>query len=186
MKVIIDNGHGKETKGKRSPIWNDGTQLQEWSWTREIAILLKERLDYQGIDALLLVPEDNDISLSERARRCNNVVGDKILISIHGNASTNGKARGWEVFTTTSKNNSDKLAQCFIDNFSYNFATQRNRGHKEKDFTLLYKANCPCVLTENFFYDNEEDCKFMLSETGKYAIVDIHYRAILEYIAKNK
>ena len=73
-----------------------------------------------------------------------------------------------------------------LDNFSYNFATQRNRGHKEKDFTLLYKANCPCVLTENFFYDNEEDCKFMLSETGKYAIVDIHYRAILEYIAKNK
>ena len=52
----------------------------------------------------------------------------------------------------------------------------------KKNFTLLYKANCPCVLTENFFYDNKEDCKYMLSDEGKDAIVEAHYRAILEYM----
>lgn len=183
MKVILDNGHGKNTSGKCSPKWSDGSQLFEWSWTREIAKLLKERLDAQGIETILLVTEDYDISLSERARRCNAISGDKILISIHGNASTNGNAQGWEVFTTTAKNNSDKLAQCFIKNFDYCFGSiKRNRGHKEKNFTLLYKANCPCVLTENFFYDNKEDCEYMLSEEGKDAIVEAHYRAILEYM----
>ena len=66
MKVILDNGHGKNTIGKCSPKWSDGTQLFEWSWTREIARLLKERLDAQGIETILLVTADNDVSLSER------------------------------------------------------------------------------------------------------------------------
>lgn len=183
MKVILDNGHGNNTQGKCSPKWSDGTQLFEWSWTREIAFLIKERLDAQGIETILLVTEDNDVSLSERAKRCNAISGSKILISIHGNASTNGEAQGWEVFTTTAQNNSDKLAQCFINNFRYSYGAKRNRGDKEKDFTLLYKANCPCVLTENFFYDNEEDCKYMLSDEGKDAIVEHHVRSILEYLA---
>ena len=34
MKVLIDNGHGAETPGKRSP---DG-RLREYAYTREIAI----------------------------------------------------------------------------------------------------------------------------------------------------
>lgn len=33
MKILIDNGHGKETPGKRSP---DG-RLKEYAYTREIA-----------------------------------------------------------------------------------------------------------------------------------------------------
>jgi N-acetylmuramoyl-L-alanine amidase len=184
-KVIIDNGHGVDTPGKRSPIWKDGSQLFEWEWTREIAKLIKERLDAHGIETILLVTEDKDISLSERANRCNKIEGEKILVSIHGNASIDGKAKGWELFSTTSKNNSDKLAKCFIDNFNYCFGEKRNRGHKETNYTLLYKVNCPCVLTENFFYDNEEDCKFMLSDAGKDAIVEMHVRSIIEYLGKN-
>ena len=34
--VILDNGHGKETSGKRSPIWSDGSQLFEWEFNRDI------------------------------------------------------------------------------------------------------------------------------------------------------
>ena len=48
------------------------------------------------------------------------------------------------------------------------------RGHKEKNFTLIYKCACPCVLTENFFYDNEDECKFMLSNEGLDRIVKLH------------
>ena len=32
MRVLVDNGHGENTPGKRSP---DG-RLREWSYTREI------------------------------------------------------------------------------------------------------------------------------------------------------
>ena len=37
MKILIDNGHGENTPGKRSPKWADGSQLFEWKYTREIA-----------------------------------------------------------------------------------------------------------------------------------------------------
>ena len=34
--VILDAGHGKETPGKRSPILEDGSQLLEWEFNRDI------------------------------------------------------------------------------------------------------------------------------------------------------
>ena len=48
MKVLIDNGHGENTKGKRSP---DG-KLREYAWTREIADMLVLELGKMGIDRL--------------------------------------------------------------------------------------------------------------------------------------
>ena len=67
MKILIDNGHGRETAGKRSP---DG-RLLEWAYNREIARRVVTSLLSLGIDAELLVPEDEDIPLAERCRRVN-------------------------------------------------------------------------------------------------------------------
>ena len=66
-KVLIDNGHGEETPGKRSP---DG-KFREYIWTREIAAIIKSELIKRGYGAELLVPETKDISLVERVRRAN-------------------------------------------------------------------------------------------------------------------
>ena len=67
MKILIDNGHGLNTSGKRSP---DGT-LREAIYNREIARKIVLNLVDRGYDAELLVPEDDDIALSERVRRIN-------------------------------------------------------------------------------------------------------------------
>jgi N-acetylmuramoyl-L-alanine amidase len=84
MKVLIDNGHGENTKGKRSP---DG-KLREYAWTREIADMLVLELGKMGIDAERVVKETIDVPLSERCRRVNEICGrlgtsNVILISIH-------------------------------------------------------------------------------------------------------
>lgn len=52
MKILIDNGHGLNTPGKRSP---DGTFL-EASYNREIAKRIVIDLTDRGYDAQLLVP----------------------------------------------------------------------------------------------------------------------------------
>ena len=98
MKIPIDNGHGIQTPGKRSP---DG-KLLEYAYTREIARRIVSDLTDRGYDAELLVPEEDDIPLSERVRRVNEIcltyepsspatTGDLlpnvILISLHINAS---------------------------------------------------------------------------------------------------
>ena len=65
--ILIDNGHGAETPGKRSP---DGS-LREYAWAREVARMACDLLQAEGYAARLLVPEDRDVPLAERCRRAN-------------------------------------------------------------------------------------------------------------------
>ena len=92
MKVLIDNGHGIETLGKRSP---DG-RLKEYAYTREVADRVVKALTAAGIDAVRIVPEDADVPLSERCTRANALYTESgkqaILVSIHCNAAGNGSA----------------------------------------------------------------------------------------------
>ena len=194
-KVIIDNGHGENTPGKRSPKWADGSQLFEWEYTREIAKRVHSELTSKGIDVELLVKENVDVPLQERARRANEIAArngksNVILASIHCNASQNGKGTGWEIHTSPGKTKSDDLAQVFWDKAKEMFGeTAKIRGDWsdgdgdwESNFYILTKTSCPAVLTENFFMDNEKDCKFLLSPEGKAQIVKLHVDSILKYI----
>lgn len=183
ITILLDNGHGKETPGKRSPVWKDGSQLLEWEYNRRVVDAIMIKLEELGIKAVKIVPEDKDISLTERANRVNKICQTTrcIMISVHCNG---GGGTGWEIYTTTKKNNSDKLAEVFVETYKENFKDKRCRGHKEKNFTVIYRSNCPCVLTENFFMDTESDCKFLLSEEGFNRVVDLHVDAIVKYIEK--
>ena len=83
MKVLIDNGHGVNTEGKRSP---DG-RLIEYAYTREIANRVVNDLKASGLDAIRIVPEETDIPLEERVARANKYYAESgkqaILVSIH-------------------------------------------------------------------------------------------------------
>lgn len=188
MKILIDNGHGENTPGKRSP---DG-RLREYSWTRECAVLLEKALKARGHDAQRIVTEESDISLSERCRRVNNIckqAGTKnvILISIHNNAAgADGQwhsAKGWEAWTSVGKTKSDILATCLYEaaektNFKIRRDMTDGDPDKEGHLYILKHTLCPAVLTENLFQDNKEDVEFLLSDEGKQTIVDIHVEGI--------
>lgn len=64
MKILIDNGHGTNTRGKRSP---DG-RLIEALYCREIAVRVEHELCRRGYETYRLVREEDDIPLSERCR----------------------------------------------------------------------------------------------------------------------
>lgn len=187
MKILIDNGHGVETAGKRSP---DG-RLREYAYTREIAAWLEKELVSRGIKAYRLVPEENDVPLSERVKRANKYgAEDVILLSIHCNAAGNGawmNARGWEAWTSVGNTKADKLATCLYNaagKAGFKLRKDETDGDPDKEghLYILKHTLCPAVLTENLFQDNREDVEFLLSETGKQAIVDLHVNGIVEYI----
>jgi len=67
MKILIDNGHGIYTAGKRSP---DG-QFLEYYYSRIVARRVTARLKELGDYAELLVPEEKDVSMLEKCRRVN-------------------------------------------------------------------------------------------------------------------
>ena len=190
--ILLDPGHGKDTPGKRSPKFeNSKVQLLEWEFSRKVATKIIELAPRFGIKAVNIIPEDKDIALSERANRANKYIRDNkgekcILLSIHGNAAGNGSkwmsARGWEAWTTVGMTKSDKLAEFLYEAADFIFPegtkirTDKSDGDKdkEKNFTVIYKAACPAVLTENFFYDNQDDCMYMLSDKGIEAIARVH------------
>lgn len=62
IKVLVDNGHGVETSGKRSP----DVRLREYKYAGEIVASVVAGLKELGYDAGLIVEEDRDVSLQDR------------------------------------------------------------------------------------------------------------------------
>lgn len=193
MIVLIDNGHGRETPGKRSP---DG-RLREYAWAREIARRIAIALQREGIDARLLVSETTDIPLSVRTRRVNEVckaegARNVCLVSIHNNAAgADGRwhdARGFAVYVSNNAGQgSRRLAAEFYAGAKARGLTGNRatppQGFWQASLAMCRDTKCTAVLTENLFQDNREDVKYLLSNEGKTTIVDLHVNAILNYIA---
>lgn len=213
MVILIDNGHGYNTSGKYSPLLkNSGLNIdeafikdgrfKEYLYTRFIAKDIVDILKSMDYDARLLTPEDNDISLTERVNRVNKIcntygAGNVLLISIHANAIGDGNnwmtGKGWEAYTTRGTTNSDKLASFLYKRAHSNFENRSVRedwsdgdADKESDFYIIKKANCPAVLTENFFFSSKEDLKYMTSDEGLHAVVRTHVEGIIDYIESKK
>lgn len=203
--IILDNGHGVDTPGKRSP---DGL-FREYSYAREIVGRLKKAFEGVGYKVEILVPEDKDIGLSIRAQRANEIYAkykDRykiVLLSVHCNAAPGddwSPARGWSGWTSKGVTESDRVCKRlydaaevylkdYIDNFSSPDKRQRpirstsdvSKGYEE-NFTIVTKTKCPAVLTENLFQNNKEDVAYLTSEEGKRAIVNIHLAGIMAYM----
>lgn len=196
MLILIDPGHGIDTSGKRSP---DGKFL-EYLWNRQIADLLIDRFMVMGIDASLVVTETNDISLSTRVQRVNKMcskigASNIILLSIHSNAAGDGSkwmsAQGWSCYTSKGETKSDVIAECLYDAFETEFAEKKIRkdmsdGDRdwEENFYVLKKSKCPAVLLENFFYDNRDECAWLLKDETKERVADAIVKGIIKYIKK--
>ena len=194
--VLMDNGHGENTPGKRSP---DGKFL-EYLYTREVTQEVQRELVKMGIECELLVREFLDVPLSERVRRVNEYCkkyGAKnvVLVSIHVNAADDGSrwmnGTGIEVWTSNGKTRSDELAQMFIESAKNNHKGMKIRtdysdgdADKEAQFAVLAKTKCAAVLTENGFMDNKADVAYLLSPEGKRAVVMSHVEAVVKYVNK--
>ena len=194
MKILIDAGHGIDTPGKRSP---DGA-FREYLWNREIADLVCEDLGIDGYNVSLVVTETNDIPLITRVNRVNAICNkygtdDVILVSIHSNAAGNGKdwmnAKGWSCYTTKGDTKSDILAELLYDSFERSFPDRKIRkdmqdGDRdwEENFYIIQKSKCPAVLIENFFYDNKEECHWLMQDAVKVRIALAIEQGIKDYV----
>lgn len=188
--ILLDNGHGKETSGKSSPVLEDGSQLFEYEFNRDIVRLISLELDREKIDYVVLVPELKDVSLAERVKRANAHHAEcgkhSCLISVHANA---GGGTGFEVFTSVGQTKSDEFAQIMFEAFKEEFPEQKMRSDrtdgdddKESNFYILKNTNCPAMLTESFFMDNLQDLKILMSEDGRTRIAKAHVNAIKKIV----
>lgn len=193
MIVLLDNGHGAETKGKRSP---DG-QLLEYRFNRDITKMITAALSAVGIQSYLLCPEESDVPLSMRAKRANNMcahygVRNCILISIHADADANGSspwtcARGLTSIVYDHASHYSCVLAKMITGEAYLRHLLGNRstpacGYRRQNLAILRETACPAVLVECGFMTNHEDVAFMLSRSGKEQIVSAIVTAVRAFI----
>jgi len=196
MIVLLDNGHGGiingeyQTPGKRSPIWGDGSQLFEGEFNRSIVNRIIERLTELKIPYVNIAPEYTDVSLQARVDRASAYNNTQCFyLSIHSNA---GGGNGSEVFTSPGQTKSDQIATIFGEEFQAEFPTRRLRTDftdgdldKEANFYVLTKTKMPAVLVENFFMDNEDECRnILMTKEGRDKIANFLVRAIVRVKAE--
>ncbi len=191
MTVLLDNGHGGlingiyQTPGKRSPVWKDKTILYEGEFNRAIVNAIIEQLTILKIPYVNIAPEYTDVTLSERVKRANTYSSaNSFYLSIHSNA---GGGSGSEIYTSKGNTKSDSIATIFGDIYKNIFPERKLRTDyldgdldKEVDFYVIKNTKMPAILIENFFMDNEEECKnLLMSRTGRQRIVDYHVKSIV-------
>tara|TARA_R110000772_G_scaffold5341_4_gene19179 strand:+ start:3363 stop:4133 length:771 start_codon:yes stop_codon:yes gene_type:complete len=199
---ILDSGHGGmidgtyQTEGKRSPKWEDGTQLFEGVSNREMIGRITKKLEQLNISYINLVHTEQDTPLRIRTDLANLLYKEEmkrskkkmIYISVHSDAWKTTKARGWSVFTSPGQTLSDKVAQHFALKFKQIFRKERLRKDDrdgdldfEARFWVLRKTMMPAILTENFFMTNPHECKdILMNNEGRRLIAKIHYESIVE------
>ncbi len=185
----LDNGHGKQTAGKRSPKLANGTQFFEYEFNRDIVKRIIAQLEDLGVKYFNVVPEvDTDNFLQGRVERANVKKSDlpKIFLSIHSNAF--GRS-GWEPpkgIETWHFHNS-RSGQAIARVFQKHLVKETGWSNRQlksypgkKQFYVLRNTNMPAVLTENGFYTNKKECAELMKHEIRQKIADAHVTAIME------
>lgn len=192
MKLIpiLDNGHGQETNGKRSPDFGRGI-LFEWEFNRDIVDRVARRLKEAFVPYHVLVPEHKDIDLNTRCKRTNKIYATNsktYLVSIHSNA---GGGTGFEGFTTIGETKSDKLCSEFLNQIKKDFPEQSMRSEwidgdidKESNFWILKNTNCPAMLLELLFMDNRNDYELLMDKNFRDDISHSLAKTIIKLYAQ--
>lgn len=185
MKIALDDGHGIDTAGKRTPPIPDlnGRVIRENEFNREVVRYLDEELKRFGFETLLVAPTDNDTPLKIRVDLANNWGADA-YVSVHYNAY-DGKFDGYDpsghsVHIYPGSKEGRKLADSVLKHLIQG-TPQKNRGIKENNFFVLRETKMPAILSENGFMDNSAEARLMLDVDFQKEVAREHAKGICEY-----
>lgn len=167
FKIAIDDGHGNNTAGKRTPAFADGSFMRENEFNAAVAEILKAELVWCGFEVIMVAPETEDVQLETRVKRANDNAVD-CYISIHANAygSDWNEANGVETWV---------YARVTDGSETWNFAESihkelveatglKNRGMKRSsDLYVLKNTKMHSVIVECGFMTNKEEAALLKS-----------------------
>lgn len=191
----LDNGHGKKTAGKRSPVFDDGvSQLLEYEFNRDIVVRIATRLSEEGVRYVEVVPdvEDLDDFLDGRVHRANSTVSDipKIFVSVHSNAGPVASASDWcapgisgiETWHYHTSTKGKAIASVFQQHLvtETGWKNRHLKSRPDRQFVVLRKTTMPAILTENGFFNNKAQALELMKDEVRQQIAEAHVKAILQ------
>lgn len=194
MKILIavDDGHGLETAGKRTPLFADGTYMRENEFNRAVVDKLITHLQHNNFDVLHVSAGDTDVPLKTRTGLANNTIANGFgrkadaMVSVHGNAMGsvwNPKAKGIEIFYRDKYKEGKKLAQD-IQEHLVKGTPLINRGLKTANLHITRESQMPAVLIEGAFMDNPDEAKLLLSDAYRSECAEEIARGLCQYFGR--
>ncbi len=184
--IALDDGHGAETLGKRTPPLRalNGVSIRENIFNSAVVGLLKTALQRCGLDVLCVAPTEQDVPLKQRVATAN-IAGATLYVSIHYDAY-DGKfdtydPEGHTVYICPGSKEGRHLAECVLKQLAKG-TPQKNRGIKEASFYVLKHTNMPAILTENGFMDNEREALLMVNPAFQREVAEEHAQGICDYL----
>jgi len=189
---LLDNGHGSKTAGKRSPKLEDGRQLLEYRFNRDIVRRMEILLQRIGVAYYIVVPEiHTDNFLEGRVKRANQKASNlpKLFVSVHANAApapfgkwSKPSISGIETWFYHNSRRGKKIAAVFQKHLveKTGFKNRHIKSRPSNQFFVLRKTGMTAVLTENGFYNNKAECKQLLKDEVRQQIAQAHVDAIME------
>ena len=172
IMIAIDDGHGMETAGKRTPAFSDGSIMKENEFNNAVAEYLTAALERNGFEVLMVAPGDEDTALKTRVQRANDTRA-AAYISIHANAygTTWNEANGLETWIyekVMPDSETFRFAKCIHDEL-IRATGLRNRGMKRSsDLFVLKNTAMHAVLVECGFMTNKEEAALLKDEIYRW------------------
>ena len=192
--IAIDDGHGEETPGKRTPVFPAGHKyagqiMKENHFNREVADLLGKHLQRCGFKVLFVAPSNEDTPLKVRTDLANNKIKNMynrpadLYISIHANALTGewGNAQGIETFIYSMKDAETVRIGKMIHEAVMKGTPLANRGLKTGNLHVLRETKMKAVLVELGFMDNLREAELLMSQKYREECAEEIAKAICQY-----
>ena len=194
--VFLDDGHGSQTPGKRTPYIKElGRQIRENEFNSAVVDLIASKLKPLGITPIMVAPGDSDRPLKDRTNFANKTFKEykskygsnkvkAVYVSVHYDALSHvwSTAEGITVFVYNGQKNkaSGTLAND-VGNFLKQGTKQKYRGVKEGNFHVLRETDMPAILTENGFMSNNWESLLMVNKDFQNEVATEHAKGISKY-----
>lgn len=189
--VILDAGHGGADPGK---IGVNGEKEKELNL--EITMLLKKKLEKQGIQVVLTRDSDgglydeesNNKKVQDLQRRCELIhkTSPRCAISIHQNSYTTPEVKGAQVFYYTNSAEGKKLAEGLQAALVEGVDPENHREAKgNTSYYLLKKTDVPLAIVECGFLSNPEEARLLATKEYQEKVADAVCTGILHYLKRS-
>lgn len=177
-------GHGQYKKDKNGQTYrepgatNPHNKYTEFQYNSELVPKISEKLKGQ-YEVLIENRGNNSIEDTSKI----NAFNPELIISFHCNDSENDTATGTEAIYYPGSVKGKGLATIVSKNVSAALGL-KNRGAKEpwqgRGNGLLSRTKAPCIISEGFFIDNDNDLSAGLNKMNDYA--DAIVKSIHEFL----
>jgi N-acetylmuramoyl-L-alanine amidase len=184
--VCGDDGHGKETAGKRSP-----SGIRENEFNHYAKMYMFEALKRCKIACYDVSPTRQDNSLSNRTSlanaQCKTASDTKrvIYISIHydgyGDGTDFNEVQGLSVYHYPGSASGLRLAKA-VHSYLVKGTKQKDRGIKTANFHVLRETKMPAILSENGFMTHKWESSLMRNKQFQQEVGEEHCKGICSYL----